>query len=196
MSALTDALDRIMAWLQENSPICASDFEAPLSLSVIEEKLSQLPFHVPEEVYELYQWRNGNPDCGVFVYHRLLNLDTALEYSQGINDTYWLKVRAEDGDPLYLFPIFDFDGEYFAVSGSDSPNQTTPIFHIGCDDGSVSFAFTSLTQMMAAIAECYETGVYAVRSDGKVTVTDEIRFGEIRRKHNPGSVESLYAEGW
>lgn len=196
MSALTDALNRIMTWLQENSPICASGFEQQLLPEVIQEKLSQLPFYVSEEVYELYQWRNGNPYCGVFVYHRLLDLDTALEYSQGINDTYWLEVRAEDGDPLYLFPVFDFDGEYFAVPGSDSLNRTAPIFHIGCDDGSVCLAFTSLTSMIMAIAECYETGVYAARPDGYVTVTDEIRFGKIRRKHNPGTVESLYAEGW
>ena len=80
MSALKDALDRIMAWLQGNSPICALDFEPPLSLEVIEETLGQLPFHVPEKVYELYQWRNGNPDCGVFVYHRLLET-VRTEYS-------------------------------------------------------------------------------------------------------------------
>jgi hypothetical protein len=56
--------------------------------------------------------------------------------------------------------------------------------------------FTSLTNMMLAIAECYETGVYAITSEGRVTLTDEIQFGEIRRRHNPRTVESLYAEGW
>jgi hypothetical protein len=195
MSALTDALNQIMGWLQEHSPDCASNFESGLSFEAIEEKLAQLPFRVSAEVYELYQWRNGNPYCGVFVYHRLLDLDTALEYAEGINDSYWLGVRTEDGDPPYLFPVFDFDGEYFAVSGSDHLTHTTPIFHIGCDDGSVSIAFTSLTNMILALAECYEAGVYAV-IDGHLTVTDETQFGEIRRKHNPETVQSLYAEGW
>jgi hypothetical protein len=194
-TALTNALNEIMGWLQENSPDCASQFQLGLPLEMIEEKLAQLPFRVSEEVYELYQWRNGNPYCGVFVYHRLLELDEALEVSQGINDAYWLEVRTEDGDPTYLLPVFDFDGEYFAVPGSDTLTQTTPIFHIGCDDGSVSLAFTSLTNMMLAIAECYQTGVYSV-TDGYVTVTDETRFGEIRRKHNPETTESLYAGGW
>ncbi len=197
MSALTNALNRIMAWLQQNSPICASGFLPGLSPKEVEQKLGELPFRVPQEVYELYQWRNGtNNECGVFVYHYLLDLNTALEYSQGINDSYWLEVREEAGVPPYLFPMFDFDGEYFAVPGSNSLNDTAPVFHIGCDDGSVSFAFTNLTNMMLAIAECYETGVYSVTSDERVKVTDDAKFGEIRRKHNPGSVEWLYFEGW
>ncbi|MBD2034840.1 SMI1/KNR4 family protein [Leptolyngbya sp. FACHB-321] len=197
MSALTDALNRIIEWLQQNSPTCASGFLPGLSSREIEEKLSELPFCVSREVYELYQWRNGiNNGCGVFVYHCLLNLETALRDSQGINDSFWLEAREEDGNPKYLFLIFDFDGEYFAVPGSDSLNDTAPIFHVDGDDGSLSFAFTNLTHMMLAIAECYETGVYSVTSDGNVEVTDEAKFGEIRRKHNPGSVEQLYANGW
>ena len=149
MSALTDALNRIIAWLQQHSPNCVSGFVPGLSVEEIEEKLGELPFRVPQEVYELYQWRNGtNEYSGVFVYHRLLNLNNALEYSQGINDSYWLEVREQDGEPLYLFPLFDFDGEYFAVPGSDSLNDTAPVFHIGCDDGSVSFAFTKTCKLL------------------------------------------------
>lgn len=197
MSALTDALNRIMEWLQQNSPTCASGFLPGLSPEEIEQKLGELPFCVSCEVYELYQWRNGaNKGCGVFVYHHLLDLETALRDSQGINDSFWLETREGNGDPKYLFLIFDFNGEYFAVPGNDRLNDTAPIFHVGCDDGSLSFAFTNLTNMMLAIAECYETGVYSVIADGNVRVTDEAKFGEIRRKHNPGSVEHLYAEGW
>ncbi len=196
MSALTDALTRIMKWLQQNSPICASGFQSGLSTEEVEKKLRELPFCVSREVYELYQWRNGNNDsCGVFVYHYFLDLDTALQYSQNFNDSYWLEVRETDGDPLYLFLIFDFEGEYFAVTGSSSPNDVAPVFHVR-DDGSVSFAFTNLTNMMLALAECYETGVYVVTSYEDVKVTDEPKFGEIRRKHNPGSVKQLYAGGW
>lgn len=197
MSVLTDALNRIMTWLQQNSPTSASGFLPGLSPEAIEKKLGELPFRLPQELYELYQWRNGDDRCSsVFVYHWLLSLDTAIQYSQDINDSFWLEVREKDGDPLYLFPMFDFDGEYFAVPGSDSPTDTASIFHIGCDDGGVSLAFTSLTNMMLAIAECYETGVYSVTPDGRLEVSDEAKFGEIRCRHNPGTVESLYIGGW
>lgn len=131
-----------------------------------------------------------------FVYHYLLNLDLALHYSYSINDDYWTGVRTRDGNPPVLFPVFDFDGEYFAISGNDRLTSATPIFHIGCDDGAVSLVFSSLTTMMLAIAECYETGVYTVTPDGRITVTDAMRFSAIRQKHNPGTVKSLYIEGW
>jgi hypothetical protein len=55
--------------------------------------------------------------------------------------------------------------------------------------------FTSLMNMVLAIAECYEVGVYSVTLEGHVTVTNEIRFGEIRRKQNARAVASLYADG-
>lgn len=195
MSALTEALNRILHWLQQYSPNAISGFAPGLPLVEIETKLSQLPFRVSQEVYELYQWRNGNPYDGVFVYHRLLGLDSALEYAAAINESYWREVREQDGDPQYLFPVLDFDGEYFAVPGGDASSPHAPVFHIGCDDGSLSFAFTSLTNMMLAIAECYETGIYT-HINGDLEVADVVRFGEIRRKYNPDTVAALYADGW
>lgn len=195
MSTLTDALDRLLVWLQQHSPDAVSNFSPGLALSEITVKLNQLPFRVPEEVYELYQWRNGNPYDGVFVYHRLLDLDSALECAATINDSYWLEIREQDGTPQHLLPLFDFDGEYFAVPGSDTSAPHSPVFHIGCDDGSLSLAFTSLTNMMLAIAECYETGIYGY-VNGHLEVVDVARFGEIRRKYNPGAVAALYAGGW
>lgn len=196
MTDLTDALNRILAWLEKHNPISASGFQPGLSSEIIEERLSALSFCVPQEVYELYKWRNGDVTHSmVFGYLWLLNLDKACEYSEGINDNVLLEIREQNGEPPYLFPMFDFDGEYFAVKGSEIPTATAPIFHIS-DDCSVSFAFTSLTAMMLAIAECYETGIYAVREDGKIEVIDAVKFGEIRRKYNPGTVESLYVGGW
>ncbi|HEY9860623.1 MAG TPA: SMI1/KNR4 family protein [Candidatus Obscuribacterales bacterium] len=195
MSALTDALDRILRWLQQHSPNAVSGFAPGLPLVEIEAKLSQLPFRVSQEVYELYQWRNGNPYDGAFVYHRLLDLEGALEYAAVINESYWLEVREQDGTPQYLFPVLGFDGEYFAIPGGDVSSPHAPVFHIGCDDGSLSLAFTSLANMMLAIAECYEAGVYA-NLNGCLEVVNTIRFGEIRRQYNPGTVGALYVGGW
>lgn len=198
MSALTGALNRIMAWLQENSPVCASAFNPGLSLETVKTYSSNLPFQLPDEVYELYQWRNGIDDrWGIFVYHQLLDLDAALYYSQGINE--WIEcLRSEDGESAYpsnLFAVFEFHGEFFALESNSKLSNSCPIFQIGCE-GDLTLAFTSLTNMMLSLAECYETGVYAVTSDGWVEVKNEIKFGAIRRKYNPGAVHSLYAEGW
>lgn len=200
MAELTDALERILAWRQEHKPADADRFKSGLSLEEIREKLSQFPCRLPKELYTLYQWKNGTNDdswdCGVFVYHSFMNLDSALqEAKEFVNEENQRSYRRKEGLPLYLFPFCDFQGEYFAVAGVDIETDSTPVFFID-EMGEISLAFTSLTNMMLALAECYETGIYVVRDNGYVEVVDEVRFGEIRLKHNPGTVKKLYASGW
>jgi hypothetical protein len=194
MSDLTSALNRIMAWLEQHSPSSASGFQAGLSSEIIEEKLGQLPFCVSREVYDLYKWRNGDESySSVFKYLWMLNLDEACEISEDVNHEDLLEMRGQD-EPQYLFPLFNFDGEYFAVQGGGTLIDSAPVFHVGTAYD-INFAFVSLTGMMLAMAECYESGVYIVNEDG-LEVIDKIKFGEIRRKHNPGTVQKLYAEGY
>jgi cell wall assembly regulator SMI1 len=120
MSALIDALNQISEWLQQHNWISPSIFQPGLSIEEIESELGKLPFYLSCEVCELYQWHDGSSDSkqGIFVHHDLLSFENALEYSQGINDRDWLETRREEGEPIYLFPVFDFDGEFFAVLGN------------------------------------------------------------------------------
>jgi hypothetical protein len=190
MSNLTNALNRIMAWLEEHSPTSILGFQPGLSSKEVEEKISVLPFNLSQEVYELYRWRNGDESYNsIFGYLWMLSLERACEFSEFFNGEYLLEVRK----PKYLLPLFEFDGEYFAVQGSDIPTATAPIFHIG-SEYDLTPAFVNLTRMMMTIAECYETGVYEVREYG-LEVVNAAKFGEIRRRHNPGMAQSLYAEG-
>lgn len=194
MSDLTSALNRIISWLEEHSPISALGFQPGLLLNEIDAKLSALPFFVSQEVYELYSWRNGDESYGsVFGYLWMLTLERACEFSEFVNGENLLEMR-EENEPKYLLPLFDFDGEYFAVQGGEVLTDLSPIFHVS-DCGDLTPAFINLTKMMMAIAECYETGVYEVTEHG-LEVVDETRFGEIRCKYNPGMAQSLYAEGW
>jgi hypothetical protein len=195
MTDLTNALNRILAWLEKHSPRSASGLQSGLSSEEIEKRLNILPFCLSQEVRELYLWRNGGMYVSVFGYLWLMNLDGACEMSEFINDEYVVELREKEKEPQYLFPIFDFDGEYFAMQGSESITAASPIFHLG-KFHEVSFAFINLTGMMLALAECYETGVYAVTEDDRIEVIDEIEFGRIRQKYNPGTVGFLYAEGW
>lgn len=118
-----------------------------------------------------------------------------LEISEGLNDTYWLEARSNAGEPLYLFPIFEYEGEYFAVPGTTNQVDTAPVFHISCDSGDVTLAFNSLTTMMLTIAESYEAGVYQLTSDERLTWENMEQFGCLRLKYNPGSSSKLYADG-
>jgi hypothetical protein len=194
MSDLTHALDRIISWLEVNYPVAASGFQTGLSAEDIQEKLDQLPFKVSQEVYELYQWRNGDASySSVFGYLWMLSLEQACEFSEFVNDPDMLEIR-EDEEPKYALPLFDFDGEYFAVRGSEVLVDEATVFHVG-SEGGLTPVFINLTGMMMAIAECFESGVYEVQEDS-LEVVDVARFGEIRHKHNSGMAQSIYNDGW
>jgi cell wall assembly regulator SMI1 len=59
-------------------PKRASELRPGLSHDEIKEQINDLPFNLPEEIYELYGWHNGNIDQLVFENFNLLPLKTAL----------------------------------------------------------------------------------------------------------------------
>lgn len=200
MSELIDALERILAWRREHKPEDVDRFKPGLSLEELREKLSQFPRKLPQELYTLYQWHNGTNDdsweCAVFVFHSFLDIDSALQHAEhGVNADFQRDNREIEDQPLYLFPFCDLDGEYFAVLGVDKETDSTPVVIVD-DIGGSKIVFNSLTAMMLALAECYETGVYDVIDNGLVDVVDPVEFRRIRLKYNPGAAENIYADGW
>ena len=55
MSQLTDSLNQIKTWLENNCPLAAETITPGLTLSEIKSKIETLPFSLPNEFYELYQ---------------------------------------------------------------------------------------------------------------------------------------------
>ena len=55
MSEITEALQRIEVWLQNHMPNHAAQLRFGLTRDEIEKQVKDLPFSLPEEVYELYQ---------------------------------------------------------------------------------------------------------------------------------------------
>jgi hypothetical protein len=197
MSTLIHSLDRILTWLTHHHPNLGTSFLPGLSRAELEAYLETLPFQVSQEVYDLYQWRGGTVgEQGLFVYHWFHTLSEIEEVEDILNDPEWINLREEQGQPLYLFPLFGFDGEYLLVPGIQEPLQATPVYQMNCEDSSLRIGFDSLTQMMGALAECYEQGLYQSMLGSYLTMTDPEKFGAIRRQYNPKSVLSLYPEGW
>ncbi|BAY87151.1 putative esterase [Calothrix parasitica NIES-267] len=68
MSDLTNALNRIFNWLEKHpsEKYASVDVLQPrLSYEEIERRVADLAFELPEEVYELYQWKNGTYEAEV-----------------------------------------------------------------------------------------------------------------------------------
>jgi cell wall assembly regulator SMI1 len=79
MSEITEALQRIEAWLQNHMTNRAAELKPGLTRDEIEEQVKDLPFSLPEVVYELYQWHDGNVDKFVFEQYDFLSLNDAIE---------------------------------------------------------------------------------------------------------------------
>lgn len=99
MSNLTEALNRIMSWLEQYQPEYAASFLPGLSRQEIDELVAPLSVLLPEEIYELYQWRNGRaiepfsygrPSLSIYEY---LPLQEALEP----NFIDWINLPPIDG---------------------------------------------------------------------------------------------------
>jgi cell wall assembly regulator SMI1 len=59
MPKFIEALEFINDWVERNMADHPAVMRQGLSRREIESKVEILPFHLAEEVYELYQWRNG-----------------------------------------------------------------------------------------------------------------------------------------
>ena len=78
MSELTESLECIRNWLGKNSPYEFSRLKAGLSRDEIDALVKDLPFTIPEEVYELYQWHDGSVDRFIRGNYNFLSLTEAI----------------------------------------------------------------------------------------------------------------------
>lgn len=192
MTILTEALNRIMNWLQQNYPLGITSLKPGLSLLEIEESTKTLSFCLPQEVYELYQWKNGlEQGCSpipaqIFFGMSLCNLDLAKELAQS-----FISIEEEEIEVKYmrkpLFPIFEFEGEFLAVVGETEKKITSPVIHIS-EIGVINIRYISLINMMLTLAESYESGaVYVAESEyfeEGILEFDEQKIALIYRKYN------------
>jgi cell wall assembly regulator SMI1 len=178
MSLLTDALDRVLNWFEQNDDLDFAHFESlqpGLKYEEIEEKVTDLlPFRLPKEVYELYQWGNG-AWIGEEIYARFFDDYVFLSLESALKIYCNLTAILQEDDPCVVvlkskfnvqwFPIFeDVDGRgYCVVLINEMQRETTPVLQINFDEiyDDPYIIYPTLTKMMLAEAECYEAGVYS-----------------------------------
>lgn len=181
MSELTNALNRIFNCL-ENHPsekYASIDVLQPgLSYKEIERRVADLPFKLPEEVYELYQWRNGTYEgeeekAQFFNGLTFLSLEAALDkYSELLEEAEEFietdDCFIEDKDysdksdfwDVMWFPlfcsIFIDEPSFYLVKGDSEENIYPDIFYANPYDYDCK-EFNSLTEMMLLVAKDYES---------------------------------------
>ncbi|MGD2179902.1 HEAT repeat domain-containing protein [Lusitaniella coriacea] len=173
MSQLTEALDRIESWLVKHQPELALGLEPGLSRQEIDTITTNSPNSFPEELYELYQWHNGSTSYGFIPFYESFDsLQKSLEwYQECVRDGYL---------ESHLFTVLMGEYEHYAVALGEHPN---PVWYIVMDDCIEEIRWNSLTDLMLATAECYETGAYYLDENGSLQ-EDEQKVYAIACKYN------------
>ncbi|BAY10387.1 HEAT repeat domain-containing protein [Calothrix sp. NIES-2098] len=213
MSVLTETLERIFKHLQQHRAEIASLLQPGLTIEDIQSQIKPLSFCLPQEVYELYQWRNGidysniskieNLHFDISFIPRLdfLPLEEAIESSKEIEefrDKYTSPEEENCHKPW--FPIFGSDDlEYLIVFGDSVTSQDSPIMHCHLGGGSLpQVKYPNLTIFMMVVAECYETNAYYIVEQSKYNYLssyleeDVKQVAEIERKYFSEQLEAVF----
>ncbi len=190
MEILIEALEKIMNWLKKHQPEYAASFLPGLTSSEIEAAEAEFGYKLPEEIYALYQWRNGTEkDVKAVCFPpplQILPLSTAIEYSKGCTEHILEDKNVLEESKWYetspLFVFIQSNCDFCAVPIIDFHREKIPVVVLG--EGELpSILYTNLTDMMLTLAECYETNAYYLGEDGYIE-EDECKTAEVLRKYN------------
>lgn len=166
MSLLTEALEKILNSLQQRPYARVKVFEPRLSDEEIKQRVKDLPFQLPKEVYELYKWRNGTyfgeeDTASFFDGMVFLSLEAAINKYEEL-----LGVSQEEEDDWIRrdweknwFPIFaredDYE-DYLFVICKNKETESLPVFAADAEEADIYKKYNSLTEMMLSVAKEYE----------------------------------------
>ncbi|MEM9925407.1 MAG: hypothetical protein AAF915_16915 [Cyanobacteria bacterium P01_D01_bin.50] len=194
MSVLTDSLQQIQTWLENNFPRAAENITSGLNTLEIESKIENLPFSLPEEVYELYQYTRGhsldtqNIDTDIFGADdgmALNSLEYAMEIFLGFEDEISECAVNYIGKPL--FPIFGTDATFLCIVGDWENKTPSPIVYVS-EIVETSHRYVSLTSMMLTAAESLQANALDFNRESYYK-WDEQKYAEIYLKHNSNILE-------
>ncbi|WP_375503286.1 SMI1/KNR4 family protein [uncultured Nostoc sp.] len=206
MSELTDELQYILNWLKSTNHDFFDCYNPGLTRQQIDEITKDLPFRLSEEVYELYQWRNGTADLGYnngylplyFLFPEQLRADVICSFCSLQDSVYIYKTigEATNYDDAYWnqkwFPIAEYETKRRLYVVGDLDPSPVYLWDVGCLEDSVRI-YKNLLSMISVIAECCEFGLYQVipdedgEQDDMIIRIDEEKLKlekEIYRKYN------------
>jgi len=150
MSRLTEALESFYNLLCLEYPEIAASLQPGLPRSEIDEKVKNLQFSLPEEVYELYQWRNGMQK----------NIFFALCDNTGIGEFFAIDMEQKGSPVIRQSEIYLYDLEEAKFC----------VMH--------DIVYSSLIDLVSVITECYEKAL--LPSSSKIEPLRRLENGGFR----------------
>ncbi|MCA0354745.1 MAG: SMI1/KNR4 family protein [Chloroflexi bacterium] len=174
---IQNLLQAIAHYTVQVDPDLLTDLQPGYSAEQIAEII---PFRLPAEILELYAWHNGTDIIShknLFYYHHFLSVEDAYQIYQDLMQTN-REIEFEAYEP-FLFPLFDFEGEYYMVQMDENRDDYGSIWFCFHSSGQV---YDSLSTMLAAIEECYAVGAYFIQEDEYIP--DQPKVAAIKAKWN------------
>jgi hypothetical protein len=183
LKAVLDELRKTLEWQGEPVELL---FEG-LPPSEVEKEILRLPYRLPDEVHELYQWCNGTSDdfrdrVNFRPYYRLLPLQEAVDNTlrllesqrhfrenpakyRGITTVWTHNIER-------LFPILALEDRcFYSVQGSlEAKNPAkSQLFDDLLDQVPIPIA-TSLKGFFQSLLECWDIGVYSLNPSPRIDI--------------------------
>lgn len=126
MSQLTEILNLIESWVQQYNAdaIRWVKMRPGLTIGQIEKKLEGLPYKLPREILELYQWHDGGkpsflpfPDS---YEQEFFDLNEAISIAMDWNRSVFPNMNA--------FPLFSVEDVIYWTLGSEKQQNAEPIY--------------------------------------------------------------------
>lgn len=196
--SVTTSLERIKRWTTQHDPQFVALLQPGLSRQEIDAQVSVLPFALAEEVYELYQWHNGQSwgdfKLGLqqsFLYPFIPLQDALKEYTEFQAENFQFEVEelgscefAASGGWL---PLLGMEAYFTATLGAAAGEAHSPIVGVTRDD-TAYLAYSTLSAMLDYYADVYDSG--ALRSDVENKYFfDYTTVSAVKRRHFPEKVE-------
>jgi hypothetical protein len=162
MSPLTDTLDRVLNHRISLESRYASIVLPGLCRDRILEMTAQIPYRLPEEIIELYQWHNGTAPEGWDNFIPCFEL-ISLERATDIYDSYCeidFIIDANKKSYRHGLPIMNCNGDSHLIAIFGNDTYTAPIWCIDLEIGICEQCYDSLTAMAQTTVECFEEGLY------------------------------------
>ncbi len=204
MSKLLEEFAYIFEWMAYTVPNLTDRYNPGLTRQQIDNIVKDLPFKLSEEVYELYQWRNGQADFGYYNGECMVDFLFPDHHIPGNSSIPFWPLQAAvkiyhdlcaiEKSNLMNPPCEGFhlwDRKWFPIASMENKSllivigelDPSPVYQMdyGFFDRPLR-VYKSLTSMIATIAECCESELYTVIPDEDNEMFIYIKLDEERQE--------------
>jgi hypothetical protein len=177
MSELTNVLNNILVRQIERNPEFESILLPGLSRQEILQITQDIPCQIPEELIQLYEWRNGMNR------HAYENFIPCFEFE---SIEYAIDTNNRDCDNW--LPIMNCDGNAHLIVMLGDNTDLSPIWCRDLELGVYEQCFDSLTKMFQTIEMCFDKNLYLWNETSEhLESLNYERYCQVHKENNPNS---------